>query len=174
MTTAIRAILVGHDICQAEGHVVRHNAPALAMCRHLVELGYDPTRPLYAYRGADLAMKVSSIGYGARFTAEESVHRGPKQARFKVDPRFPRRPDAQDRAEPATATPVAPKAKTRHRGSRRRLAALAGEPNRRADDGHAVDAQRDEPVKVGLPQCNKGQGDRPADADEDQKPQGQD
>jgi hypothetical protein len=171
--TAIRAILVGSDLCQAEGHVIRHNAPVLGMCRLLVELGYDPTRPLYAYRGDMLAMKISSIGYGAKWSVSEGGG-PPRLRRFEADMRFPRPEDAQDRFKPAAGIPEPPKAKTRHRGSRRRLAALTGEPDGRADHRHAVDPQGNEPVKVGLPQCNKGQGDRPADPDEDQEPQGQD
>jgi hypothetical protein len=171
--TAIRAILVGSDLCQAEGHVIRHNAPVLGMCRLLVELGYDPTRPLYAYRGDMLAMKISSIGYGAKFTVEEGPG-PPRMVRFRADARFPKRGGSQDASEPSAGVPEPPKAKTRHRGSARRLAALAGEPDGRADHRHAVDPQGDEPVQVGLPQCNKGQGDRPTDPDEDQEPQGQD
>jgi hypothetical protein len=36
------------------------------MCRALVAAGYDPSRPLHVYRGAALALKVRSIGEGAR------------------------------------------------------------------------------------------------------------
>lgn len=64
MKDDIIATVVG-DLCHAEGFTVRHNAPVLAMCRLLVDLGYDPRRPLLAFRGTELAMAIKSIGYGA-------------------------------------------------------------------------------------------------------------
>jgi hypothetical protein len=63
----IRAALTGSDQCRAEGYTVRATAPILAMCRHLVEAGHDPARPLHCCRNDVLALSVSSIGIGAQF-----------------------------------------------------------------------------------------------------------
>jgi hypothetical protein len=59
----IRATITD-DRCEAEGYSVRANAPVLALCRKLVENGYDPARPLHAYRGNTVALTVTSIGWG--------------------------------------------------------------------------------------------------------------
>src|SRR5262245_1631756 len=67
----ILAQFLESDRCSAEGLEVRANAPALAMCRKLLEAGYDPDRPLHCFRGETLAMKVSSIAYGARYSVSE-------------------------------------------------------------------------------------------------------
>ena len=62
----IRAALIGSDRCEAEGISVRAVAPVLALCRKLVTAGHDPERPLHAYRGNVLALRVRSIGEGAQ------------------------------------------------------------------------------------------------------------
>jgi hypothetical protein len=82
--TPIRAEITGFDRCEAEGHTVRASAPVLAMCRKLVEAGFDPALPLHAYRADVLCLKVSSIGYGAKYTVDES--RSPRLVRWKPSP----------------------------------------------------------------------------------------
>jgi hypothetical protein len=62
----IRATLISSDRCEAEGISVSAAAPLLALCRKLVSAGYDPRRPLHAYRGNVLALRVRSIGEGAQ------------------------------------------------------------------------------------------------------------
>jgi len=47
-------------------------APVLAVCRKLTSAGFDPSRPLHAYRGDTLSLKVRSIGEGARLTVDET------------------------------------------------------------------------------------------------------
>ena len=70
--TAIIAQITGSDRCEAEGFSVCGNAaPVLAMCRKLVEAGFDPTRPLHAYRGDVLCLRVRSIGEGAELRVGE-------------------------------------------------------------------------------------------------------
>lgn len=69
--------------CEAEGYSVRANAPVLALCRKLVENGYDPARPLHAYRGDTLALTVTSIGHGAQFTVEDNPYGTPVLRRFR-------------------------------------------------------------------------------------------
>lgn len=62
----IRAELSGSDRCSAEGITASAPSPVLAICRKLVEAGFDPATPLEAYRGDVLALRVRSIGEGAR------------------------------------------------------------------------------------------------------------
>jgi hypothetical protein len=61
----IRVELVADHACFGEGFTVCADAPVLEFCRRLVELGYDPDRPLQAYRGQTLALTVTSIRAGA-------------------------------------------------------------------------------------------------------------
>jgi hypothetical protein len=46
----IRAELFGFNHCEVEDHTAIAAAPVLAMCRTLIAAGYDPDRPLHAYR----------------------------------------------------------------------------------------------------------------------------
>jgi hypothetical protein len=73
MTEPIRAALSGYDTCCADGITAKASAPVLALCRKLVEAGYDPTRPLHAYRRACLALTVSAIAWGAKHTVKDSA-----------------------------------------------------------------------------------------------------
>ena len=71
--------------CTAEGLEVKANAPGLAMCRRLLEAGFEDSRPLHCYRGKELAMKICSIGWGARYAIEEGPN-GPKLRKWKPVP----------------------------------------------------------------------------------------
>ena len=57
--------MIGSDLCTAEGCTVRATAPALGICRKLVEAGVDPRRPLHVYRDEMLCLRIRSIGEGA-------------------------------------------------------------------------------------------------------------
>src|SRR5262249_34963432 len=95
----ILAQFIKSDRCSAEGLEVRANAPALAMCRKLIEAGYDPDRPLHCFRGETLAIKISSIAYGARYSVSEPstgsgvrlvpYSEGPKKSGVASPMRFP-------------------------------------------------------------------------------------
>jgi hypothetical protein len=61
----IHAVITRHDTCTAERVTACNSVPVLALCRKLIAVGYDPTLPLYAYRGDTLALEVCSIGEGA-------------------------------------------------------------------------------------------------------------
>ncbi len=61
----LRAEITG-NACTAGGITVRSSSPVLALCRRLIEVGHDPAQPLHAYRGDVLALRVRSIGAGAR------------------------------------------------------------------------------------------------------------
>ena len=62
----VPAALIGSDRCKAGGISVCAAAPVLALCRKLVLAGHDPRRPLHAYRGNVLALRVRSIGEEAQ------------------------------------------------------------------------------------------------------------
>jgi hypothetical protein len=76
MVEIIRAELSGSDTCTAEGCTIHANAPVLALCRKLVDEGYDPTRPLHAYRGDTLCLKIRSVGEGAKLAVREDNRQG--------------------------------------------------------------------------------------------------
>jgi hypothetical protein len=61
----IRAELKGDDKAVACGFVVRTSSPLLALCRKLVDAGYDPSISLEVYRGDTLCLRVRSIGEAA-------------------------------------------------------------------------------------------------------------
>ena len=60
------AELSGDDACISAGLTVRAQAPVLAMCRKLVAAGLDPDQALEVYRNGILALRIRSIGEGAR------------------------------------------------------------------------------------------------------------
>jgi len=68
----VQAWLAGSSKCSAEGITARGPSPVLALCRKLVEAGFDTRRPLHAYRDDTLALCVKSIGAGAKLTVDES------------------------------------------------------------------------------------------------------
>ena len=72
-TLVITGVLTGTDHASAEGITATGPSPVLALCRRLIDAGYDPALPLVAYRGSTLALRVRSIGEGARL---EVSHRG--------------------------------------------------------------------------------------------------
>jgi hypothetical protein len=80
--TPIVCHIIGSDRCASGGLVVKHKAPVLAMCRKLIEAGYDPERPLEAYRGETLCLKIRTIAEGARLTVEEGPN-GPRLVPFR-------------------------------------------------------------------------------------------
>jgi hypothetical protein len=61
----IRAELSSDSYATALGVTVRSPSPVLALCRKLIEAGYDPGTPLEAYRGDTLCLRVRSIGEAA-------------------------------------------------------------------------------------------------------------
>ena len=61
----ISAELAGSNECCTEGHVAQGASPVLALCRKLIDAGFDPYSPLEAYRDAILALRVRSIGEAA-------------------------------------------------------------------------------------------------------------
>jgi hypothetical protein len=81
----VAAELIGTNQAQATalGIEVRGNSPVLALCRRLVEHGHDPAAELHAYRGDVLALKVRSIGEGAKLTVKDNHIRKPIFRRWR-------------------------------------------------------------------------------------------
>jgi hypothetical protein len=101
--TPIRATLIGSNCCEALGITARGRTPVLDLCRALLKAGHDPRRPLHAYRGDELALRVRSIGEGAKLTIKEDRAR----PRFVAWEPFPRRVGAwvRERAEGIGSAP---------------------------------------------------------------------
>jgi hypothetical protein len=78
-TQAIFAELIGSNTCTAAGITVVDHAPVLALCRALVADGQDPDRPLHAYRGDVLCLRVQI----ARLTIEDDRHGRPRLRRWR-------------------------------------------------------------------------------------------
>jgi hypothetical protein len=89
----LRAELGSDDSASALGITVRSPSPVLSMCRALVEAGHDPATPLRAYRGDVVALKIRTIGEGAKLTVEDDSRGKPIFRRWR------------DRAERCGAAP---------------------------------------------------------------------
>jgi hypothetical protein len=61
----IAAQLTGSNTATALGLTGRGNAPVIDLCSKLSDAGHDPRLPLHVYRGATLALIVSSVGAAA-------------------------------------------------------------------------------------------------------------
>lgn len=109
-TNYVRGELIGADIAIASGIAVNGDAPALKLCRALIEAGINPATRLELYRGEILCLVVRSIAEGAKLTVRED---GMRFVAYRQGPS--RRPDKgaggsspiapNDRA----ATPLAPR-----------------------------------------------------------------
>jgi hypothetical protein len=78
---AIHAELFGDDRASAAGISAHGTAPLLALSRKLIEAGHGSATPLEAWRGNTLALRIRSIGDGARLTVDE--HNGTRFAKWK-------------------------------------------------------------------------------------------
>ena len=63
---AIRALPIGSNRCDMAGITAYGRMPVTKLCRILIEAGYDPGRPLHAYRGDVLSLRVRTIGQGSQ------------------------------------------------------------------------------------------------------------
>jgi hypothetical protein len=81
--TPIRAELDKSNRCDAAGYTVTGYVPVLAMCRRLIEAGFDPATPLHAYRGDTLCLTVSSIGWGGKRTVADNRFGTPVLQRYR-------------------------------------------------------------------------------------------
>jgi hypothetical protein len=81
--------LDGSDHACSEGISATGTAPVLALCRKLVEHGYDPATPIHVFRGDVVALIIRSIGeaaqleinaYGTGFRSRREADAGPSVA----------------------------------------------------------------------------------------------
>ena len=91
------AELTGSNRCTAAGITATGPAPVLALCRALLDAGFDPDQSLEIYSGAMLALRVRSIGEAARLAVEDNKTGRPSFRRWRDRP-------ARDGAAP----PIAP------------------------------------------------------------------
>jgi hypothetical protein len=64
--TTIRADIIGEAYVCRPAAVEMHARTLQALCGKLLEAGIDPAERLEIYRGSTLALRVRSIGEGAR------------------------------------------------------------------------------------------------------------
>jgi len=81
---------IGFYEVEHAGEVILANSrvPSLDACRVLIARGIDPATPLEMYRGTMLALRVRSIGEGARLTVREDGKLTPRLTSWKADPRY--------------------------------------------------------------------------------------
>jgi hypothetical protein len=99
----IHAELSGSDRCTALGIEARGAAPVLALCRELLAAGLDPDAAVEAYRAGTLALRVRSIGEGARLELNAKGTGFVVQAVRRASP--VRQTGAADTGYPAGASP---------------------------------------------------------------------
>src|SRR5690349_1956767 len=68
--SAVRAELIGANTATALDVEANGPSPVVTLCGDFLRGGHDPAMSLHAYRGNTLALKVRSIGEGARLTVE--------------------------------------------------------------------------------------------------------
>jgi hypothetical protein len=100
----IRCELTGSDTAKV-GDVTARGATDL--CRLLLVAGADPTAPLECFRGNVLALRVRSIGAGAKLTVRETATDGPRLVRWKAFPARAVRPPVRQKTKglPSVAVP---------------------------------------------------------------------
>ena len=79
----LRCELVGSDQAIA-GDIVASGA--LELCRRLLAAGANPAAELVCYRNGTLALRIKSIGAGARLTVRETSKDGPRFATWRPFP----------------------------------------------------------------------------------------
>jgi hypothetical protein len=57
---------LGNDRCAKLDLLGRGEAPALDLCRKLVAAGHDPATPMHVFRQGALALRIRTIGEGAK------------------------------------------------------------------------------------------------------------
>ncbi len=84
--TPIRCELFGSGTAQAGDLISRGHSPVLDLCRKLVAAGYDPRLPMQCFRCDTIALRVRSIGEGAKLTVRETATRGPRVVPWRAFP----------------------------------------------------------------------------------------
>jgi hypothetical protein len=81
-TQVLTADMIGRQ-CHCLGFTGSGSTPVLALCRRLVEAGYDPNSSLRVYRGGLLVLVVSHVGPAAEFTIGDNHNGTPKLRRLR-------------------------------------------------------------------------------------------
>jgi hypothetical protein len=81
----ILAQFIGSDRCTVEGLEVKAQCSRSGHVPKASRTRFEDSRPLHCFRGEELAMKISSIGWGARYAIEEGPN-GPKLRKWKPVP----------------------------------------------------------------------------------------
>jgi hypothetical protein len=80
MAPPITARLIGSGTATANGI----EAPGVFdLCRRLLAAGADPAASLVCWRGNIVALRITSIGAGAKYTIRETSNDGPRVVRWK-------------------------------------------------------------------------------------------
>jgi hypothetical protein len=74
---ALSAELSGDSFCRLGEVVTTGRTPVLALCRQLLAQGVSPDQALEVYRNGTLALRVRSIGEGARLTVKSAGNGAP-------------------------------------------------------------------------------------------------
>jgi hypothetical protein len=82
----ILAELSGTDCSTALGFAVQAVGPVLALCRRLIQVGYDLARPLEAWRGSILALRIRAIGDAAELEISHKGTGSPPCGRYSPAP----------------------------------------------------------------------------------------
>lgn len=81
----ILGYLSSSETITVEGMTIRSPAPVITACWKLVQKGYDPERPLHAYRGDMLCLIATSIGAVDAGVAERVKALNALKARKKAE-----------------------------------------------------------------------------------------
>jgi hypothetical protein len=81
--SVIVAQLVGSDFAIV-GEIKAHGA--LNLCRQLLGAGADPDAELHCYRDGMIALRIKSVGAGAKLTVHETASGGPRFATWRPFP----------------------------------------------------------------------------------------
>jgi hypothetical protein len=93
-STIVVAQIIGHDKIECGGHRVQSYTPVFALCRKLIEAGFDSNRPMHAYRGDALCLTVRSLGEGAKLTVGDDSTGRPRFRPYRDPNDSPSHPPA--------------------------------------------------------------------------------
>jgi hypothetical protein len=99
-TPAITAELSGANRCEAQGIVATGTAPALILCRQLLQAGVNPDKSLDVYRQGTLALRIRRIGEGAKLAVKDDNRGVPRFRPYREGP------DGRGRAACGEAPPM--------------------------------------------------------------------
>src|ERR1700733_10064465 len=81
--SVIIAQLVGSDLAVVDNITGRGS---LDLCRRLIVAGVDPDAELHCYRDGLIALRIKSVGAGAKLTVHETASGGPRFSTWRPFP----------------------------------------------------------------------------------------